>query len=463
MNLRDFWAAEAAKLRDTSELLDTSALLDKNGLNGTPASKNQEVLVKKCEEKLGTAALFEIKSLASEAILMIYLENSSNKRGSFLKNLDTRVQKIDKEGSPQESNETNETAKKALKIGWKDWQIRFDTDDTSADNAANADAARRERANKAARRAEFVKMLYDGFSGQSVEEIVQNVTRLKKGYTDEFTDYQKYDIYWLDKTKDPFKKSIKSFFQASIWNDAKAILDSLFMFIDEQAEIVNRYDSIYQTTDFLKALELNPYTLFDPAEIKAINMQKTGDFTNTSIAGVTATPKKGIPKGSIKASYIGIAQLGIDDSVKGAKEMATRLYNNKKITIKVYNDWKNFMPDNRTQAVVLFALYLIEVERIIIAQIGADTKNGANNILKWQNAGAEKKKFLICSFNTDPGVGVATLLQELPKQEALIFSTKIVTIMAQKAKDKAPAAQKESKYKEVMNYTFNIIERLKGY
>jgi hypothetical protein len=428
MSLSNFWRKEADALRDTSVLLGSkNLLLDTSGLNAMPSEKRQ-VTIKRCEEALSNADFFEIKSRTAEKMLLEYLTNNSTERAAFLKNLDTRVKKIDKEGSPQESNETNETAKTALKIGWKDWKIKFDI----------------------TKKNELIKMIYDSMSGYSAIAIQQNAVKLKKGFSDEFKEYYEQDKKWLNELNKPtFKSSMQSFFETSIWNKAQAILKNLFMFIDEQAEIVNRYDSIYQTDDFLKALDLNPYTRFYPAEIKAVNMQETADFTDLAIAGIKAT-ESGIPKKSQKkqSSYVGIAQLKTSTSVADAKKVINRLLSENKINTSTYEKWKNLKPDVSSDAVVLFALYLIETERLLINELGES----------WNEISCvDRKKFVICGFNT----GFSDVADSIKELKLLTFSNEIVELIARKAQKRANGSL--IKYNEVKKYTFEIIERLRGF
>jgi hypothetical protein len=444
MNLREFWAREADLLRDTSALLETkSLLLDRSGLNMPnldPTGLEWDAPI--CTEPIGKINFFDLKSLAAEQFIINYLTDPASERQAFLTNLKVKlVAKIDKEGSASQYNETS-PAKETLKKGWSDWKSTFDT--TSNPVAAKV----------------VLNNWYTYLRGNTVEEVAHNGEKLKKEFKDAITTYQNEDKATLAqlKSKD-FQNSMTEFFVNSVWNKAITIVAKISNFIDEQVQCVNRYDSIYKSADLEKALLLNPYTRFYPSEIKAINMQETGDFTDTVIAGIEKTtngiPKK--PQGG--GAYIGIAQLGDANSFPAARKKIMQLYNDKpqKLPFEVYKRWINFTKENRSEAVVLFALYLIEVEQILIAKVGQSS---------WSKiACIDRKKFIICAFNAGPEDVLKTLQELIAQKKLLSFSLESIESVALKAKKRAERLGKNggSKYNEVKNYTLNIVNRLNGF
>lgn len=443
MSLREFWAVEAALLRDTSALLDTKAvLLDKSGFQITALQEPLQAVIENaaCNQLIAKINFFDLKSLEAEKFIINYLTDPASERQAFLTNLKIKlVEKIDKEGSPSQYNETS-TAKETLKTGWADWKTTFDT--TGNEVAAKV----------------VLNSWYNYLRGNTAEEVANNGEKLKKLLKEAMTNYQNEDKKTLSQLNNKdFKNSMNLFFVNSIWNKTAAIVHKISNFIDEQVLCINRYDSIYKSADLEKALLLNPYTRFYPSEIKAINMQETADFTDLGIAGMTATGNIGIPKKSLgQGQYIGIAQLNTQTSIKGAKEMIELLTKEGKIEPITQKKWKDFKPTINAEAIVLFSIYLIETERLIIAKVGADTWKSIDCI--------EKKKFVICGFNTG-FADISSVLTEFRQQKkTLRFSEELVERVAQKASSHiADATKKKTKYNEVKSYTFSIIERLRGY
>lgn len=431
MTLDEFQADKAAKSQDALST-DSLNLPDLNQLN---LAWNAPI----CTPAIGKINFFDLKSLAAQHFILSWLTDPSSERQIFLTSLNVYLSaKIDKEGSPSEYNETS-PAKETLKKGWSDWRTLFNTTN-------NLTAAQR-----------VLNRWYGVLLGKTAAEMRTNGENLKKALKEAMNDYQNADKALLAQLKsNRFKKSMTQFFVESIWNKAAMILTKISKFIDEQVSCVNRYDSIYQTTDLEKVLLLNPYTRFYPSEIKAVNMQETADYTDIGITGLTATGGIGIPKDSLpQGKYVGIAQLGATTSVVGAKAIIEALYEGKKIDSTTRLRWKDFKPTTNPEAVVLFALYLIETERLIISEVGTDT---------WKSIDCkEKKKFIICGFNTGYAVISSTLIEFRQQKKPLILSEDLVEQVAQKAKDRIVDPEKKKiKYREVKNYIFNVIERLNG-
>ena len=147
-------------------------------------------------------------------------------------------------------------------------------------------------------------------------------------------------------TADKYKnmKAVISAFYAAY----EALFDFTKKYKEEEQEIL-RFDEFYNSSEVANLLSKIPYIFFTAAEIKSLNMQETGDFTNTTVAGLEGKTK-GFPVNKPKnTTYIGLGQHNVT-----SKEYALTWAGEKKAKIADNPDPRT-MPKN---AILLTIAYL---------------------------------------------------------------------------------------------------------
>jgi hypothetical protein len=76
----------------------------------------------------------------------------------------------------------------------------------------------------------------------------------------------------------------------------------------EEKEQILRFDLFYESDRVVELLAQIPYIAFTAAEVKALNMQETGDFTNKTVAGLEAKSLGIVAPGPANNNYIGLGQ-----------------------------------------------------------------------------------------------------------------------------------------------------------
>lgn len=98
------------------------------------------------------------------------------------------------------------------------------------------------------------------------------------------------------------KSVINEFYTA-----CEKLLTETERYFDEKEQIL-RFDSTYNNPEVRNLLDKIPYIVFTAAEVKALNMQETGDFTNTTVAGLTNKSIGIIANEPKNDHYIGLGQ-----------------------------------------------------------------------------------------------------------------------------------------------------------
>jgi len=150
---------------------------------------------------------------------------------------------------------------------------------------------------------------------------------------------------------------------------------------DEQTE-KNRFDSFFQGTQVIKALNLMKDITVYSSELKSLIYQESGDLTNSTIDGIV-DEKIGLrKKGTVNDSYIGIAQIGLS-AMKEGQNWATK--KGIQFVVKTEKDLRKD-PEN---AIILLSCILASNYELYLSK--AEEFNG-KDCLNW-------KKCIIGSYN----------------------------------------------------------------
>lgn len=255
-----------------------------------------------------------------------------------------------------------------------------------------------------------------------------------------------------------FKKNLNDFRDSlGKYNADKSKIESGFIFqllaykeeIENDAKTngYNRFDKFYlneTTAKILKAIETKYKMKFTPAEIKALQMKETGDFTNNKIAGID-DKKKGIIHGvsSSGAGIVGICQLpeeSANEAVKWARDNAG---------VTIGNDRK--IPE---QAVYLTAAYIGRTIELLKQTItfGNDCLTKKMIVFGSYNAGHKPFKDAIEKY--------VESRKKLKKETNIIFDSSDFQIFFMKEVKSIYKDKANSKYKEVKDYLNFIVKRL---
>lgn len=230
-----------------------------------------------------------------------------------------------------------------------------------------------------------------------------------------------------------FKTSMQEF-KAAI----KIFVVKLKIYLDENKEDIgyNRFNNFYEDITLDSILKNIPLIKFTNCEIKALNMQETGDFTNTTITGFK-NKKLGLTT-SINSSGSGIE--GLCQLPAVSAQEAYLWAKNKNITTLTPN---RDMPQN---AIYLSAAYIGRIVDILLPEISRI------------NTCLDKKRIVFAAYNAGPGT--------LKKAINAFFLEKKnlnLTWANSKFQDNLKTQTKlisSTKYVETQNYPTNIEKRL---
>ncbi|MBK8474247.1 MAG: hypothetical protein IPL33_19910 [Sphingobacteriales bacterium] len=110
----------------------------------------------------------------------------------------------------------------------------------------------------------------------------------------------------------------------------EALFDFTKKYKEEEQEIL-RFDEFYTSSEATNLLNKISYIFFTPAEIKSLNMQETGDFTNRTVAGLEGKTKGFHVDEPKNDTYIGLGQHGEGskkDALTWSKEKNAEIANN---------------------------------------------------------------------------------------------------------------------------------------
>lgn len=159
----------------------------------------------------------------------------------------------------------------------------------------------------------------------------------------------------------------------------KAFVRQIIKIKEEKTTEKDRFDAFFNGSMVKKALSKFKDIQFYPSELKAQVFQESGDIANTSIAGIIDNIKGLKKKGNVNASFVGIAQIGLD-ALKEGKSWATK----NDITFKDADPRKE--PES---AIILLACILASNYELYLSKA---MKYDGTNCLNW-------KKCLFASYN----------------------------------------------------------------
>ncbi|MBK8474342.1 MAG: hypothetical protein IPL33_20435 [Sphingobacteriales bacterium] len=233
-------------------------------------------------------------------------------------------------------------------------------------------------------------------------------------------------------TADKYKnmKAVISAFYAAY----EALFDFTKKYKEEEQEIL-RFDEFYTSSEATNLLNKIPYIFFTAAEIKSLNMQETGDFTNKTVAGLEGKTK-GFPVDRPKnTTYIGLGQHGErskTDALTWADKKGSKIPNN---------------PDPRTvpkNAILLTIAYLgWYVENKVCAELSGIPIDCL-----------ELKKMLFAGYNAGIEHIIRAIKSLYNNEDRNITWLKVAAVIA--ASDKLSA----DKLNEMKTYAENIPKRL---
>lgn len=256
------------------------------------------------------------------------------------------------------------------------------------------------------------------------------VVLMERSQYDQLVNDEKQDLTALSDAKyDIMKEVVKEFYKA---------YNSLFGFTqkyNEEKQEILRFDNIYNSTEVANLLNKIPYISFTPAEIKALNMQETGDFTNTTVAGLEGKTL-GFPVDKpVNKTYIGLGQHN-----EVSKQKALDWAKSKGIEITSNVDPRTVPQNSVLLTIAYFGWY---VEKKVCPQL-ADIPLDC----------LELKKMLFASYNA--GVEhILTAIKNLYKnKDKNITWFKVAAVIA------ASGKVSDAKLKEMKDYAAQIPERL---
>ncbi len=301
MNTREFWANEAAKVRDTSALFShNDVALGREALN-VSVSKPEEKDTTQCIGTWSITEISDVRSIEAEE-LIIY-------------------------PWPIPKGQSGPTTLTTL---WVNVRIMYDSIKKHiADDMTQGSAAEKK----------IISKFNDDWMpwNQVVNSLEQDSSFKPQEYSAE-GEYKAALAQHTELVKQlkssqvgGFKERINSF-QKAIAN----FVDNVVKYKDEinPKHGYQRFDELYKKDALVHILAAIPYVQFTPAEVKALQMTETGDFTNAIIAGIEGKiPKKGIrsDKNTSGKGIVGICQLPNDEKDNSADEARNWINNNAKV------------------------------------------------------------------------------------------------------------------------------------
>ena len=236
--------------------------------------------------------------------------------------------------------------------------------------------------------------------------------------------------------------------------ELRKFIDKLNIYNDENKKEIgyNRFNEFYESSNLSAILDKIPLIKFTAAEVKALNMQETGDFTNKTIVAFKSKANGLITNiASSGTGIVGLCQLPLES----AQEAYTWTRNVKiaesikLISSGVYAKTMSSDRENTENAVYLTAAYLGRIVEILFSELGqiSDCKDKKRIVFSAYNAGPGTLKNAINSFLSDnKSVDLrwdnTNFQKKLEEQAKRISSTKY-----NETKKYAPTIEKRLTYK----------------
>lgn len=225
-------------------------------------------------------------------------------------------------------------------------------------------------------------------------------------------------------TADKYKnmKAVISAFYAAY----EALFDFTKKYKEEEQEIL-RFDEFYTSSEATNLLNKIPYIFFTAAEIKSLNMQETGDFTNKTVAGLEGKTK-GFPVDRPKnTTYIGLGQHG-----ERSKTDALTWADKKSIKI-ITNPDPRTTPKNAILLTIAYLGYMVDI--LICPKL--------NGILI---DCLELKKMIFACYNTGPGYVTSAIQNLFKNDDKNITWEKVCNFLSKEEKISAAKLAEMKKY-----------------
>ncbi len=269
MNTREFWANEAAKVRDTSALFSNNdAVLGREVLD---IADSQSTPLKNCD-------IWREKEIGIREVYPFKIDGLIKETDAYWLFAGTKLRLAEKTIIGEKISEQQRGLVDRLLYG-EPWQYATSRLRDTGFNWKTYSLDYREHGVK------------EGEHTQLLAQIkASNLTDFKKEMND-------------------FKTKLRIF------------VDSFKKYQEENDDAIgyNRFNSYYTDETTKKILNAITEVKFIPAEVKALQMQETGDFTDTMIAGIDKKNKGIVYKGKENFEMVGICQLPIGSSNEAQK------------------------------------------------------------------------------------------------------------------------------------------------